>query len=294
MKIFFKQSMLKILFLIILLSFGACSMEDENTKNDESIAPIKENLNFPSNSTMHRLSEAGTINVGTKFDQPLFGLKSPYGTPEGFDVNIAKIIAGELGIPANKIRWIETQSANREPYITNGQVDMIVATYTIDDRRREVVSFAGPYYEAGQSLLVLQDNTNIQGPEDVRGKKICSVTGSTPAKTITEIYGANLVPTDTYSKCLEPLRNKQVDAVTTDNVILAGFIHQNSGEFKIAGEPFTQEPYGIGIKKHDIEFRDWINSVLKKAVADNRWSNAWMSTAGKVLPLPAAPNIENY
>ena len=112
---------------------------------------------FEAGTTMAALSEAGSITVGTKFDQPLFGLKGPSGDPEGFDVEIAKIIAAELGIDEENIEWTETVSANREPFIENGQVDIVVATYTINDKRKEVVSFAGPYYMAGQSILVRAD-----------------------------------------------------------------------------------------------------------------------------------------
>ena len=147
---------------------------------------------------------------------------------------------------------METVSANREQFIKQGKVDMIVATYTINDKRKTEVDFAGPYYEAGQALMVNKDNTSITKPEDVKGKNVCSVTGSTPAATIVEKYGAVLVPAATYSACLEPLRNKQVEAITTDNVILAGFVSKEPDAFKLASdETFTKEPYGIGLKKDD-------------------------------------------
>ncbi len=142
---------------------------------------------FEAGSTMAALSEAGSITVGTKFDQPLFGLVGPSGDPEGFDVEIAKIIASELGISDDNIEWVETVSANREPFIENGQVDIVVATYTINDKRKEVVSFAGPYYLAGQSILVLADNDDIESQEDLVGQPVCSVTGSTPAAKLAEI-----------------------------------------------------------------------------------------------------------
>ena len=165
-------------------------------------------------------------------------------------------------------------SANREPFIENGQVDIVVATYTINDKRKEVVSFAGPYYEAGQSILVLADNDDIESEEDLVGQPVCSVTGSTPAAKLAEI-GAVPVLTDTYTNCLEPLRSGQVVAVSTDNVILAGLAAQNEGEFKVVGEPFTEEPYGIGLALEDTEFRMWINDVLEAAYEDGRYEEAW-------------------
>ena len=248
---------------------------------------------FEAGTTMADLSEAGTITVGTKFDQPLFGLVGPSGVPEGFDVEIAKIIASELGISEDNIEWTETVSANREPFIENGQVDVVVATYTINDKRKEVVSFAGPYYMAGQSILVLADNDDITSEDDLVGQPVCSVTGSTPAAKLAEI-GAEPVLTDTYTNCLEPLRSGQVVAVSTDNVILAGLAAQNEGEFKVVGEPFTEEPYGIGLAKDDTEFRMWINDVLEAAYEDGRYEEAWNSTAGTVLPFVEPPAVDRY
>jgi glutamate transport system substrate-binding protein len=248
---------------------------------------------FEAGTTMAELAEAGTITVGTKFDQPLFGLVGPSGVPEGFDVEIAKIIAGELGIDEENIEWVETVSANREPFIQNGQVDIVVATYTINDKRKEVVSFAGPYYMAGQSILVLADNDDIESEDDLVGQPVCSVTGSTPAAKLAEI-GAEPVLTDTYSNCLEPLRSGQVVAVSTDNVILAGLAAQNEGEFKVVGEPFTEEPYGIGLGLEDTEFRNWINDVLEEAYEDGRYEEAWNSTAGEILPFVEPPAPDRY
>jgi glutamate transport system substrate-binding protein len=248
---------------------------------------------FEAGTTMAELSEAGSITVGTKFDQPLFGLVGPSGVPEGFDVEIAKIIASELGISEDNIEWVETVSANREPFIENGQVDIVVATYTINDKRKEVVSFAGPYYMAGQSILVLADNEDIESEEDLVGQPVCSVTGSTPAAKLAEI-GAQPVLTDTYTNCLEPLRSGQVVAVSTDNVILAGLAAQNEGEFKVVGEPFTEEPYGIGLAKDDTEFRNWINDVLEASYEDGRYEEAWNSTAGEILPFVEPPTPDRY
>jgi glutamate transport system substrate-binding protein len=248
---------------------------------------------FEAGTTMAELAEAGTITVGTKFDQPLFGLVGPDGVPVGFDVEIAKIIASELGIDEENIEWVETVSANREPFIENGQVDIVVATYTINDKRKEVVSFAGPYYMAGQSILVLADNDDIESEEDLVGQPVCSVTGSTPAAKLAEI-GAEPVLTDTYSNCLEPLRGGQVVAVSTDNVILAGLAAQNEGEFKVVGEPFTEEPYGIGLALEDTEFRNWINDVLEAAYEDGRYEEAWNATAGTVLPFVEPPAPDRY
>jgi glutamate transport system substrate-binding protein len=239
---------------------------------------------FPAGSTMERLQKAGKVTVGTKFDQPLFGLRDLSGKPQGFDVEIAKIIASELGVGADNIQWVETVSANREPFIQQGRVDYVVATYTINETRRQKVTFAGPYYIAGQEIMVAKGNPKqITGPEALAGKRVCSVAGSTPAQNIRKNYPqAQLVEFDVYSKCAEALKNGQVDAVTTDNVILLGLIDKDKEAFQLVGKPFTKEPYGIGMKKGDTQFCEFVNATLKKASEDGRYEKAWKDTAGTV------------
>jgi len=252
---------------------------------------------FAEGSTMARLQQAGKVRVGTKFDQPLFGQKNLEGNLEGFDVEIAKIIAGELGIQPSGIEWVESVSANREPFIQQDKVDFVVATYTINDKRKQVVDFAGPYYVAGQDIMVKKGNPlGITGPDDLAGKKVCSVTGSTPAENIRTNYPeAKLTEFDVYSKCAEALKNGQVEAVTTDNVILLGLISKDQEAFELVGKPFTKEPYGIGVKKGDTQFRSFINDTLEKAVQDGRWLAAWDATAGKVATdKPTPPTIDRY
>ena len=263
---------------------------DSGASNDA--VPVEESPEFEEGTTMAALAEAGEITIGTKFDQPLFGLKGT-GDPIGFDVEIGKLIAAKLGIPASGITWTETVSANREPFIQNGQVDIVVATYTINDTRKEVVSFAGPYYSAGQDLLVLAGNTDITGPDDLTDQPVCTVSGSTSEKNIAE-YTTNIRATDTYSNCLGPLRSGEVVAVTTDNVILAGIADQNEGEFEVVNNAFTEEPYGIGLALDDTEFRNFINDVLEESYEDGTWAEAWESTAGKVLDTPEPPAVDRY
>ncbi len=280
-----------------VLSVTACGEQAQLGSSGSSTAPsVAQGAQFPAGTTMARLSEAGTIRVGTKFDQPLFGLKGLDGNPVGFDVEIAKIIAAKLGIAPDKITYTETPSRIREEVLQNNQVDVVVATYTINDARRERVSFAGPYYVAGQDLMVKSDNTAITGPEALRGAnaRVCSVTGSTPAKNIEQyVDPANIVLFDVYSKCADALRNGQVEAVTTDNVILLGLIDSSQGAFKLVDKPFTQEPYGIGITKGDTQFCEFIDQTLKDSVADGSYAAAWQGTAGKVSPtVPTLPEAQ--
>ena len=280
--------------LALMLALAACGGDDDS---GDSGGQVNQGASFAEGTTMAKLKEAGTVKVGTKFDQPLFGLKNLEGKPEGFDVEIAKLIAGEMGIAPDKIEFVEAVSANREPFIQNGQVNIVAATYTINDTRKQVVDFAGPYYVAGQDIMVAKGNPEaIGGPEDLAGKKVCSVTGSTPAENIRTNYPkAELTEFDVYSKCAEALKNGQVQAVTTDNVILLGLISQDEEAFELVGKPFTKEPYGIGLKKGDTEFRTFINDTLEKIEQDGRWKTAWDATAGKVATeTPTPPAVDRY
>ncbi|WP_298803954.1 glutamate ABC transporter substrate-binding protein [uncultured Pseudokineococcus sp.] len=275
------------------LTLTACG-GDGGSDAEPTVADSPE---FEAGTTMAELAEAGTITIGTKFDQPLFGLQAPSGDPEGFDVEIGKIVAGALGIAPEDITWVETVSANREPFLQEGQVDLVIATYTINDERKEVVDFAGPYYEAGQQIMVVEGNPEgIEGPEDLAGKVVCTTDGSTPYQNIAENYPeAELLPgVAAYSDCLDPLRSGDVAALTTDNVILSGYVDQNPGEFELVGEQFTEEPYGIGLEKGDDAFRDFINDTLEESYEDGTWEAAWESTAGSVLETPEPPAVDRY
>ncbi len=273
------------------LSLAACGGD---SGGDVEVATDAE---FPAGSTMADIKEAGKVTVGTKFDQPGFGLLGLDDVPEGFDVEVAKIIAGAMGVAPEDITWKQATSDIREQVIEDGDVDMVVATYTINEERAQRITFAGPYYTAGQQLMVATDNDAIAGPEDLKANpdaKVCSVTGSTPSEQIKE-YLANkkqLVLFDIYDKCADALSNGQVDVVTTDNVILLGFVAESDGEFKLVGDQFTEEPYGIGIAKGDTEFCEFINKTLQDNT--DAYTEAWNSTAGKnegtetpTLPEPA-------
>jgi glutamate transport system substrate-binding protein len=224
-----------------------------------------------------------TLTIGIKYDQPGLGQKEG-DSFKGFDVDVARYVAKELGFADDKVVFKETPSAQRETAIQGGQVALIFATYSITDARKEKVSFAGPYFIAGQDLLVRSDNTDITGPDSMNGKTLCSVTGSTPAEKIKKEYATTvkLFEQDTYSKCVEALVGSTVDAVTTDNVILAGFAAQPqyAGKLKVVGKPFSTEKYGVGLKKGDTELCGKVNAALEKMVSDGSWQKAVDANVG--------------
>ncbi len=225
--------------------------------------------------------DGGPITIGIKFDQPGLGLQE--GTNyTGFDVEVAKYVAKDLGY--EDVTFKEAPSSQRETLLQTDQVKMIFATYSITDDRKQKVSFGGPYFVAGQDLLVKSDNTDITGPETLNGKKLCSVTGSTSAAKVKEKFAdtVQLQNYDTYSKCVEALNSGSIDAVTTDNVILAGFAAQSQyqGKLKVVGKPFSTENYGVGIKKGDTTLCTAINGSIEKMISDGSWTKALDATVG--------------
>lgn len=221
------------------------------------------------------------VKVGIKFDQPGLGLKTG-ATYSGFDVDVANFIAKELNLD---VEFVEAVSAQRETLIKTGQVKYIVGTYSITEKRMADVSFAGPYFIAGQDLLVRSDDNSITGKDTLDGKKLCSVKGSTSAQKIKdEVAGVNLQEYNTYSLCVDALKSGAVDALTTDDTILAGYAAQdaNKGKLKLVGNKFSTENYGVGVKKGDTEFCNQVVTALKKFIDEGKWQESvdkWLGPA---------------
>jgi len=257
---------------------------------------------FPPGTTMANIQARGKIVVGTKFDQPGLGQKNPTNNKvEGFDVEIAKQIALGIfgGAPADiesKIEFKESTTPNREAFIENGTVDIVVATYTINDARKQRIDFAGPYYVAGQDILVKINDNSIKSVNDLNGKKTCSVRNSTPAANVARVAPqADLTQFEQYSDCVQALRDGRVQSVTTDNSILLGFVAANPTEFKVVGNKFTDEPYGIGLKRGDDAFRSFINDRLEAIYANGEWAKLFAATLGKLgIPTPTPPPVNRY
>ena len=265
-------------------SDGAATATDGGTAGGDDLAAIK---------------EAGTLRVGIKYDQPLFGVNTPNGVV-GFDAEIAKLVAEAIfedGDPASHIEFTEAVSANREPFLQNDQVDIVAATYTINDERDQVVDFAGPYYVAGQDIMVPSGNPNgIESVDDLNTADLttCSVDGSTSIQNFEEkAPEGETITFDTYSKCAEAMSDGRADAVTTDNVILLGLIDQSDGEFQLVENPFTEEPYGIGVPEGS-DMRCFVNGVLQDAYDSGAWADAFEATVGTVAEkTPEPPELNN-
>ena len=248
--------------------------------------------------TFAAMTQRGRVIVGVKEDQPGLGFKdATTGQYSGFDVEIARLVAAQLGLGPDKIDFKAVPSASREDAISRGEVDYYVGTYTINDKRKQRVSFAGPYFVAGQSLLVRADETAITGKDALTGKKVCSVTGSTPIQRVKDqqlTEPANIVEFQNYSQCVDQLLSKQVDAVTTDDAILKGYAAQQPDKLKVVGQPFSTEPYGIGLNHDDAALRNKINDILQAAETDGTWKKIYDGTLGKSGSAADPPPLQRY
>ncbi|ANW17415.1 glutamate ABC transporter substrate-binding protein [Streptomyces clavuligerus] len=288
--------------LLLLLTAAACGKEGSppvKGPRPEALPhyPVNTSFRLDSSPTWRKAEARGHFVVGAKEDQPYLGEKDPAtGLYSGFDIEIARMVSASLGLDPARISFVTIASANRETALQNGQIDYYVGTYTINDNRKKLVGFAGPYYMAGQDLLVRKDETDIKGPEDLAGKRVCSATGSTPYQRIKQDYPqAVLVSYDTYSICVDNLLTYQVDAVTTDDAILTGYAAKAPDELKVVGKPFSQEPYGIGVPRSDNALRFAIDDALAENEKNGNWKKAYDATLGlSGVPAPQPPPIDRY
>lgn len=265
----------------LALSLAACGDAGDDGGNATEV-DVQENAAdaFDDGTAMKDFADSGKITIGVKFDQPGIGFKGATDDmPKGFDPEIGKILAASLGIAPEDITWKETISDNREPFLQEGEVDLVIASYSITDERKQVVGQAGPYYVTGQQLLVKSDS-KIASLDDVKGTEVCSVTGSTSLDNIEEA-GATPRGFDTYSECVDQVLNGSVDAMTTDGAILLGYAAEHPDELKVVVDPFSEERYGVGYSLDHPEMCQWIEDTIKAAQDDGDWAKAFEVTLGK-------------
>lgn len=266
------------LALGVLVASG-CGDDDEGDGSAATPTTTTPAQTFAAGTTMARLQEAGEVTMGVKFEVPPFGFKNTRtGEVEGFDIDVAKAIAADLGAEP---KFIEALSDNRIPFLKDGTADLILSTMTINAERDEEIDFSDPYFIAQGRILVKKDNTEIKGVEDLAGKEVCTALGSTYEATLKqEAPQAKRRLVDSYSECLELIQNGAVDAVSTDDVILTGMIIQDDS-LKLVGEELTTEPYGVGIKEGDTAFQTFVNESIRKFKEDGRWAKSYEKWVGQ-------------
>ena len=265
--------------LVLALAAG-CGDDEEDTGGGGGGGSTQAAKTFPEGTTMARLQEAGTIKIGVKYDVPPFGFRNPQNDRvEGFDVDLGRRIAEELGVEPE---FIEAVSDNRIPFLQDGTADLILSTMTINAERDQEIDFSEPYFVARGRILTKSDNADIKGVDDLAGKKVCTALGSTYEETLKkEAPRADLRLVDSYSECLELIQNGAVDAVSTDDVILTGMIIQDDTLKLVEGEELTTEPYGAGIKDKDTEFQRFVSDTVTKWKQDGGWQKAYDKWVGQ-------------
>lgn len=229
--------------------------------------------NAEPDSIVARASDTESLTIGIRFDQPGLSERTIDGRLVGFDADVARFVAAELGVAEENIVWRETIPSAREDALRSGAVDLVVAAYSITDERSREVTFAGPYFATGQDLLVRRTSTDLSGPDSLAGRTICTSTGSTSARNMKQRFGESvkLAEYPRVSECVTALIAGRVDAVTTDGAILAGYVAQHPELVALAGERWSTESYGIGLRKGDLDGQAAVNAALRKMIDSGSW-----------------------
>jgi glutamate transport system substrate-binding protein len=292
----------------LALTVGACGKDEpaagggggSSTGNcgDLHKFDVASGVDVAGSSTFTKIKGRDHAIVGVKADQPNLGYKDANGKRCGFDIEVARMVSAQLGLDPDKIEYKEIPSANRETAIAGGEIDYYVGSYSITDKRKKQVSFAGPYFIAGQDLLVRKADTSMDaGKEALKGKKVCSATGSTPIQKVKDenlTEASNISEFKTYSECVSQLLDNKTDAVTTDDAILKGYAANAPDELRVVGKPFSTEKYGIGLPVTDKALRDKVNAGLEASFADGTWKSLYDETLGKSGAAATPPPLEKY
>ena len=246
---------------------------------------------MPAGSTMAKIVQRGKLIVGVDQNTFHMGFRDPStGQIQGFDIDMAHAVAQALFGDPNAIQLKVLTSDQRIPALQNGDVDIVVRTMTITCDRLKQVAFSAVYYDAKQRILVKQSST-IDGPAALGGKKVCATKGSTSLAAVLALPGKPVgVSVSDWTDCLVMLQQGQVDAVSTDDVILAGMTAQDQYT-KIVGAPLADEPYGMAIPLQNQDFVRFVNGVLQNVEASGAWTASYQRWLGSLQPgtTPAPP-----
>ncbi|GAA1670157.1 glutamate ABC transporter substrate-binding protein [Glycomyces endophyticus] len=293
-----------------LLSLAACSGEaSQDAEDQESLEEsvgtysLEQAAELPA-GYIQDIADKGYITVGVKYDQPLIGqMNTATGEVEGFDAEMARLLAtyifGEVteGDEGN-LRFVETTSQNRETYINDGTVDVVIASYSAYPERLTQFDFAGPYFQTGQNVMVAADNTDINSVADLAGKNVCIAEGSGSIGNLEEANPeAIITPLADYAACAQALENGQTDAVSTDETILYGFTVDKPDVYRVldSSNIFTDEPYGVAMPLGETDARNFVNDMIDEIIANGDWEKAFNLTFGAAgMPLPEFPAPNRY
>lgn len=259
-----------------------------------ALAPAAAQEKFPAGSPMANIQKRGKLVIGSSLNTLMFSMRNPMtGETEGLEGDLARLLATKLTGSEKNVEWVKTSTENRLPFVQNGRVDLVISTLTINDARKKVIGFAGPYFIAGQDILTRNAAVAIQSAKDLGGKTTCVLNGTTGEDNVKKLAPtAKLVTFNDSSACVEGVVDGRFDAYVDDGAALAGELVRQPNKFRIAGSPFTQEPYGIGVAKENEALRQWVNLQLAQAVQDGTWQKLYQKNMQAVLGSPQVPTIE--
>ncbi|MFE3451657.1 glutamate ABC transporter substrate-binding protein [Nonomuraea sp. NPDC059194] len=256
-------------------------------------APVADAAAILPGSTMEKIKKRGELIVGGSLDAPLLSQQNPVsGEVEGFDADMGKALAKYI-IGEPKVKIVNSASETREALLANGTVDVVFQTYTITPERAEQVAFAGPYYTSGLTIAVKKGTTGIAKPEDLNGKKVIAGANTPAIPAIKKLAPqAEIVTFGSDPECMQALKQDRGVAYVQDETLLIANA-QKDPSIQVIGNPFTQDPYGIGLKHGDDQFKTFVNDWLKKTQSTGVWQQAWKNSIGTVVKgeAPAPPQI---
>ena len=264
-------------------SAGAGAVDYETVVNS---GPVAADDVVAASTWASAIKEAGVLKTGGTKTAPVFSLEdTTTGRVSGFDTAIGQVLAryiiGGSNDASTLLDITQVTSDTRETVLGNGSVQAVIATYTITPERAKKIDFAGPYYSSGQAVLVRADESKITGVGDLAGVKVAVQSGSSSITALQKAAPqAEQTPFNDHNTCLSALETKQVDAYVVDESLLLSAM-QGSDAFKIVGEPFTQDPYGIGLPQGS-DAKAFVNAFLKEIYDDGTWEKIWKATIGVI------------
>lgn len=256
-------------------------------------APVAAAADILPGSTMEKIKNRGELIVGGSLDAPLLSQQNPAtGQVEGFDAALGKALARYI-IGEPKVKIVNSASETREALLGNGTVDVVFQTYTITEERAEQVSFAGPYYVSGLTIAVKKGTSGIAAPADLNGKKVIAG-ANTPAIPAIKKFApqAEIITFGSDPECLQALKQDRGVAYVQDETLLIAAA-QRDPSISIVTKPFTVDPYGIGLKHGDEQFKTFLNVWLGKIQQVGVWQQIWKDSIGTVVQgeAPQPPQI---
>jgi polar amino acid transport system substrate-binding protein len=245
---------------------------------------------MPPGSTMAAIAERGRLVVGVDQNTYLFGFRNPSsGQLEGFDIDIAREIARQVFGDPDRIQFRVVDASQRETFLQSGLVDLVVRTYSITCDRKEKVDFSTVYFYAKQRILAVK-GSGIGSAADLSGKRVCAVSGTTSLSKLLELSPRpKLFGVSTWTDCLVLLQQGQVDAISTDDAVLAGLEKQDPLNVNMVGDSMGVEPYGVGVKLENSDLVRFVNGVLEQMRDNGTWERLYDAHLRSLGPSPGPP-----